>query len=371
MYMQHEFINRIVYEPNCSEDIVRKGTEVNRMQLDGYLSNPQYEINDHDKRLLITAAIQTKKFLCVSTFDRMSNVRLLCISPFRTCSCPLIANEFTYTVETLLPNKCAKCFKCPLLPQKTNSLENICSDILLLIRGGLRNEQQTKSRVASWFKLFIERNEKFHEVRRLIHYGNSEQLLIHERFNKHCHLMGTTPADIWVIIGLLAATSLLGVAIYKILSSQNNYEQVIAEHPIISSCDAHLFYSSPNVTENAVYISVVPENCPEAVIVPNHLKMFRDLITNLDAPGLADRNRTIEQNNAQYKGDGGHLVSNEARTLATCEIRTRLTGPYIEFGARRAELVNQPVLMISNRFDVHFEAVNDVNSVGIYASYNL
>lgn len=41
----------------------------------------------------------------------------------------------------------------------------------------------------------------------------------------------------------------------------------------------------------------------------------------------------------------------------------------IELGGRNYEITDSPVLMVSNRYDIGFKAVNNAQSKGVYCSY--
>lgn len=67
-----------------------------------------------------------------------------------------------------------KCFRCYVHGEVDYSQFNLniidmIHDIYKIIKGGVYYEQAVRSKLGVWLKLFIERNEKHPEIRKLIH----------------------------------------------------------------------------------------------------------------------------------------------------------------------------------------------------------
>lgn len=63
---------------------------------------------------------------------------------------------------------------------------------------------------------------------------------------------------------------------------------------------------------------------------------------------------------------GGHVICEQARSIATQYVASKLGGnAYIDLGSRKANLNNAANIMVSNRYDIRFAAPN-TDSIGVY-----
>lgn len=144
-----------------------------------------------------------------------------------------------------------------------------------------------KSRLGSFIKLWLERNEKFQEFRRYIHYGDEYLTDLHVDFNKYCDQMDSKPADIWLILGLikfLAAVTVPAYVGFKILTAPITYDHALTPNSWLPTKDAQYFYNTPNVLEPDTRLLPigVSKLVPEAVTRPAFRKVATDLYASQD-----------------------------------------------------------------------------------------
>lgn len=97
-------------------------------------------------------------------------------------------------------------------------------------------------------------------------------------------------------------------------------------------------------------------------------------LTNVHMDGdLAQIQRDLiarQRNNVDSSKSMGHVVMKEARKVATAKVaRSIQDQAVIELGARKFEMSDSRVALVSNRYDSTFRAVNHINSEAVYCAY--
>lgn len=89
---------------------------------------------------------------------------------------------------------CTRCYKTTQKNDGNYSLISFFSDVKKILTGSATVEDMVESYLGKWLKFYIERNEAYPEIRKLIHYGSHPDM--HQAFNKLAEAEGFKKATV-------------------------------------------------------------------------------------------------------------------------------------------------------------------------------